>query len=158
MDVQQACSEDEQCDFYVWHPLSVATLCTGSSTRFLRGDLSTDHIVGIRPHMFATPDFTVMSNHQAVCEQSNVVEEKNGVYSFDEATKRCRETTACTYFALSTIAGLDGMPQRYANTLWLCSGKPKFVHHLGWLSAGKLEAMPPASRTVLVDLDDGPIE
>merc|ERR1719291_997198 len=96
--------------------------------------------------MFKILGFEVMTNYQPICEAGQIISKMAGVFKIDDGADMCAKSNACTYFGLSTVAGLGGLPATYANTLWLCSGTPTFAFHLGWLAAGKATAMPPKEQ------------
>merc|ERR1712079_523014 len=102
-----------------------------------------DTIVGVRHRLFDVPGFEVLANYQGVCEDAQILREMPGQYSVDEAAQACADMDVCSYFTLSTVVGLEGVPGKYANTAWLCQGSPTFSAHLGWLAGGKIGRMPP---------------
>ena len=73
----------------------------------------------------------------------NIIEEIAGVFDVAVAAQKCSANPTCTYFAMSTVAGLEGMMPNQANTAWLCRGEPTFAYHAGWVSGGRPQLMPP---------------
>jgi len=82
---------------------------------------------------------------------------QHGVFQIDVGASKCAADPECTYLTLSTVAGLDGLQDNKANTLWLCRGTPRFVFHLGWLAAGKPSFMPPRELVDVNAVFDGPV-
>merc|ERR1712139_459520 len=106
--------------------------------------------------------YTLATNSQAVCEVGDIILQKSNVFDLAEARNLCENTTGCSHFTLSTVAGTDGLPDTMRNSLWLCRGEPRVVHHFGWLTsasearAPKLAFSSDADPTGVV-LWDGPL-
>lgn len=145
-DARRLCAE-ASCDFYNWNHenLSVCSLTPAGSPKFTEGSTMATNVVGVRGDLFTAPAFETMVNYQAVCESAEVLQKQRGVYSFQQAAKICESERTCTRFTMSTVSGLKGASSRDLNTLWLCSGTPKFAYSAGWLSAvraGMMQAQP----------------
>lgn len=138
--VHKLCDENPHCDFYGWNAATLtAELCRGDDAGLYKSAETLMSIVGIKHRMFEVPGFTTLTNQQAVCELPNIVAEIHGCFRIDEAARKCSATTGCTYFTMSSVAGLDGMMNKWANTLWLCTGPPEFAYHAGWLAAARTD-------------------
>jgi len=142
---QRVCDSLPQCDFFSWDvPEQQATLCSGHEADFIRrpGYYTTfdvDSIVGVRPRGLQAKGYEVLTNYQMVCEPGQVLGEVRGVFTMDEAARRCDADPQCHFFGLST----SSTHAHLANTLWLCKGEPVFASRYGWLGAGKTRWMPP---------------
>jgi len=142
---QRACDAFPQCDFFSWDvPAAKATLCSGHEANFVKRPgyyttFNVDAVVGVRSRGLQAKDYEVLTNYQAVCEPGQVLGEVRGVFTMDEAARRCNADPRCHFFGLSTSSGLP----RLANTLWLCGGDPVFASRYGWIGAGKMRWMPP---------------
>mmetsp|Transcript_13459 Transcript_13459/g.42962 ORF Transcript_13459/g.42962 Transcript_13459/m.42962 type:complete len:262 (-) Transcript_13459:266-1051(-) len=151
------CREDSGCAAFAWSPSGQVVLCSGNRLLFMKSPATTQHVVGIRPQLFQVPGYQVLTNYQAVCDVAQTLAEKRNIYDIDTAAGLCSATPTCSYFTLSTVAGLDGVPIKYANTLWLCRGAPQFVFHLGWLAGGIAVASPPREHLNRSGALNGPL-
>mmetsp|Transcript_34899 Transcript_34899/g.108566 ORF Transcript_34899/g.108566 Transcript_34899/m.108566 type:complete len:232 (-) Transcript_34899:83-778(-) len=157
-DAATLCGTTDACNLFVWQPAGDVRLCGGHQAILAQGEAAAAHVTGVRAELFRAPGYEAFVNYQGVCDGPHVIGEEHGVFSFEEAARRCDAQSACSYFTLSTVAGLDGIRAGNANTAWLCKGNPRFVFHLGWLGGGKTESLPPRPRADQFDAFDGPLE
>merc|ERR1712183_1115995 len=139
-DATAMCEGNGACDFFTWSPvLELAAICHGNTGNFLKdtgGSLVSIKKGKLEEHI---DGYRIFANYQAVCETGTLITTVPAVFSLDDASSACSREASCTFFTMSTPAGTEGLPDRSKNTLCLCSGKPSFVHHLGWLTAAKDE-------------------
>merc|ERR1719453_1936775 len=108
-------------------------ICAGVPKTFTKTRADKHTVVGIRHQILSSSleGYKLWTNSQAVCEAGDIILQKPGVYDLGEGRSACEATEGCSHFTLSTVSGTDGLPDRLRNTLWLCRGEPKIVHHFG---------------------------
>lgn len=128
-DAENMCLNQSACTFII-QDLHL-TMCTDSSISSARKSPAAITLVKGSQVIEDVPldsHYYIYLNQQGICEDSSVVKKQENVRSVKDAVLLCTNTPHCSYFIMTTEAGLttaEDEPGVMPNYLWLCNEPEK---------------------------------